>query len=372
MALPPESHSDVILRDMKISVAIAIALLASASAWAQYPYDRSLHRITPDRGPIDGGTAVTIEGDFNFQGLADPCAGPTVYVGGIEAAVTSYTDGPGGSIHFVTPAYTGGRFDVGVNRCGARAVMKNAFTYLAPDGRTEWERVLLPVYLATDVQGAFGSVWHSTLSGFSNVGGNAAVTGHPDFFCAYPSSAAAVTCFEPIPEGSFTPSITTDQHQPGRMIYIDPALQAKQIHLTLRVADRSREASSLGTNVPAVFEDDAYGPYQTFAIANIPLGTAYRQKLRLYRIDLGTPSTVNLFFSDGNASLSFRQITLSNEPSSEGFLLYPGYAELELDGLPELAGHAQADVLISVPLGRYWAYVSVTNNNTQEVTIVTP
>ena len=349
---------------MKTGAAAIVIAFVVPSLFAQFDYDQNLHRVTPDRGPVGGGTTVTIEGEFNFSGIADPCAGPAVYVGGVRAEVRSYDET---EIQFVTPPYTGGRFDVSVDRCGARGAMKNAFAYVA-DNNVRWERVLLPVYLSADVPGAHGSVWRTTLLGY-NTGGFSIFTVHPESRCS------ANPCADLVQNGAFVPQFETDQHEPGRLVYIEPASTAKRFNLNLRVRDLSRESSTLGTELRPVFEDDAFGPYDSFVLVNVPLGEPYRQKLRIYRIDAGAPSTVNVFFQDPQIRFNnygSRDIALAGEPATDGFLHYPGYAELDLDRLPELAGHTATDVLIDVTEGRYWAYVSVTNNVTQQVTHVTP
>ena len=341
--------------------------LLTLPLFAQSPYDHNLHTVTPDNGPVSGGTPVTIEGDLRFSGLADPCGGPRVFIGGAEAQVLTYDET---AIQIVTPPYTAGTFDVTVNRCGAPGTMKNGFKYTAGRGFA-WERVLLPVYLSADLPGAFGSVWRTTLAGYNMTSGTA-VTGHPEYDCQYPSASAAAPCFQELSRGAFDPQIDSDHHQPGRLIYIDPAQDARRIKLNLRLRDVSREASSLGTELNPVFEDDAIGPFDSFVLLNVPLGEPYRQKLRIYRLDLGDPATVKLYFTEGSTDVAQRDLTMSSEPSTNGFLLYPGYAELDLDRVPDLAGHAHSDILISVPLGRYWGYVSITNNVTQQVTTVTP
>ena len=366
MDLSVRDHRDAILRAMKITLAAACALLSASSLSAQYQYDGHVHDVFPPIGPVAGGTAATIEGEFDFSGLADPCGGPRVYIGGVAAQVTGYDET---TIEIKTPPYSAGRFDVLVDRCGAKGALKNGFTYVAGNGRT-WDRLLLPVYLARDLAGAFGSVWRTTLSGYNSLG-DLAFTGHPEYECQFPSNNAAVPCFELVRHGSFTPLVDTDQHQPGRIVYIETG-EPKRVRFNLRVTDVSRLSSSLGTELPVVYEDDAIGPFDQIVLQNIPLGESYRQKLRIYRIDTGDPATINIFLNDGNDSLGVRTVTMSQEPLVGGYLLYPGYVDLDLDRLPELAGHSRADIVISVPEGRYWAYVSVTNNDTQQVTHITP
>ena len=52
----------------------------------------------------------------------------------------------------------------------------------------------------------------------------------------------------------------------------------------------------------------------------------------------------------------------------------PGYAQLAVNGLPELSSNGTVRIEVSpgTPGLRFWAFASVTNNETQHVTIVTP
>jgi hypothetical protein len=333
---------------------IAICSFAFALS-AQYPDDKKLQSITPDSGPVAGGTSVTVQGDMHFGGVVvSPCGDPQVYLGGLMMQLTSSTDT---GFTFVTPAYTAGTFDILVDRCGYRAVMKNAFSYVS--GGRSWERVLLPVYLQNDLPGAFGSVWRTQLTAL-NLGNQAIFRGRSD------RTGSEITY------GPFVPNIDSDQHQPGRLVYISPAYASKLVRFNLLVRDLSREASTLGTTVPVVHEDDAFGPFDGMLFAKVPLGEPYRQKLRVYRMDLGEPQKVLVHFNDNGDELGLIDRDTSAEPAAGDFQIYPGYFEVDLNQLSNLAGHKQVDVQISVPYGRYWAYISVTNNDTQQVTTILP
>ena len=53
--------------------------------------------------------------------------------------------------------------------------------------------------------------------------------------------------------------------------------------------------------------------------------------------------------------------------------LQPGYAELSLREVAELAGHESIWLTVeSTSSNNIWAFVSITNDATQEITVVTP
>lgn len=366
LELAPSDGSNSYSVRMHRFLLLLTCVCVAFSSSAQFPYDRQLHRVTPTNGPVSGGTTVTIEGELNFSGLADPCLGPQVYVGGRSAQVTSGTET---AVRFITPPYTTGTFDVVVDTCGARGVIKNAFTYGDPS--RPWERVLLPVFLMRDLPGAYGSMWRSELAGYNGTGGSGAyVADHPESQC--PSTGFPTSCSQFVGNGTFVPFYESDQHVPGRMIYVSVLFGAKRVALSLRVRDVSRESSSLGTELRPVFEDDAFGPYDQFALPNVPLGPLYREKLRIYQLDVAEGATVDVGFYQGRDEVAHRTLKLSVEPLTDGFLLYPGYAELDLNAMPELTFLNSIDVLVAVTEGRYWGYLSVTNNKTQQVTAITP
>jgi hypothetical protein len=341
---------------MKTALSFIAASLFTLSAFGQYQFDKNLQSVTPSSGPVAGGTTVTITGDIHFGGVVvNPCGVPQVYVGGLQAQVTN---DDATSITFVTPAYVAGTFDVLVDRCGNRGAVKNAFSYLS--GGRSWESVLLPVYLQNDLRGAFGSVWRTSLTAF-NLGDNIVFRGLSD------------RTGQQLSYGQFNPSVDSDQHQPGRIVSLSPAFGAKRIRLNVHVRDLSREASTLGTELGPIYEDDAFGPFATFALVNVPLGDPYRQKLRVYRMDVGQPAIVNMVFYDAaGKDIGFLSITSSTEPQVGDFQIYPGYLEVDLDRLDFLAGQATTTIEIVAPSGRWWGYVSVTNNITQQITNITP
>ena len=340
---------------------LACSLLIAASAAAQSPV--KIFSITPDHGPIGGGTTVTIKGQgFNTGVLVDPpCLdGPPIRIGG---SIPLFLTGDDTTIVAVTAPYTAGRFDVVLDISCNEATLKNGFVF----GDGVWERSLIPVLLPADLPGAHGSLWRTELAGF-NSGFEGRVTTDPQIACDRPGGS----CNGYTGSGPFKPAATTDGHTPGRMIY-NGTFNATRVFFNLRVRDVSRESEGLGTELPVVREDDAFGPDRTIALPNVPLGALYRAKLRVYRIDIDDPTPLNVTFQDAPFhTVATRSMKLSTEPQTNGFLLYPEYAELDLDGMPELASLKSVNVLVQTPdQGLYCALVSVTNNETQQITTVT-
>jgi len=341
---------------------LVCSLFVAASALAQQSV--KIFSITPDHGPISGGTTVTIKGEgFDAGVLIDPpCIdGPSLAIGG---SIPQFVSGDATTIVAVTRPYTNGRFDVTMNIGCIAVTLKNAFIY----GDAPWERVLLPVLLPKDLPGALGSLWRTELAGF-DAGFEGRITGDPEVVCDHPGGG----CPGYVSSGPFKPAVATDGHTPGRMIY-NGTFNPSRTFYTLRVRDVSRESQGLGTELPAVREDDAFGPQRSIALPNVPLGSLYRAKLRVYRIDIDDAAPLTIDFQDAPFhTVATRTLKLSTEPQTGGFLLYPEYGELDLDTMPELAALPSVNVVVRTPpQGLYYAMVSVTNNDTQQITLVAP
>lgn len=342
--------------------AILLSILFAASASAIQASIVKIFSIDPDHGPITGGTTVTITGvGFASGVLVDPpCIdGLFLTIGGTAPTITDASDT---KIVAVTKPYTAGKFDVEVNPGCATAVLKNGFTY----GDTDWQRALLPVVLAHDAPGAHGSLWRTELAGY--VGGpfGGRVTGDPTLVCIVGGNCPGSTM-----PGPFVPFVDTDQHTPGRMIYIEP----KSVFLNLRVRDVNGTAQNFGTELPVVSEDEMIKPAKQIPLQNVPLASNYRSKLRIYRTDIGDPTDITVVVRNPstNAEIARRPLRTSAEPQTSGFLFHPGYAELDIDPMPELAGNDRANVVVyTPPEGLWYAFVSVTNNDTQLITTIRP
>lgn len=82
--------------------------------------------------------------------------------------------------------------------------------------------------------------------------------------------------------------------------------------------------------------------------------------------------TVRIFDQSTNAVLSERQVTTSTPPQT-GHRFQPGFFEIQ-DLVP--AGAQPASLRIEIDPqtsgSAFWGYVAITNNDSQQVTLVTP
>jgi hypothetical protein len=151
-----------------------------------------------------------------------------------------------------------------------------------------------------------------------------------------------------------------------------------QFSFQLRVRDLSRDAEGWGTWLPVVRESQARA--DAVNLTNIPTDTRYRLLLRVYSFQQSSGFAVRVRVYGANSSPNSAP-TQSDAflgetvlPLHVGTVSQPAYAQF--DGIAAFAGATTYDTLRVVvePLAGFslWAMVSVTNNVTQQVTMVVP
>lgn len=256
-----------------------------------------------------------------------------------------------------------------------------------------YERVLLPIVIRGELNGVSGSRWTSRISIENGSAKGIVVAG----FRACPNGCGIPEFLAPLvpPATALTINVDPGTTQPAALLFVDLAV-ADQVSVHARVRDVSRSAESWGTEIPSVRESRALK--QTFSLLDIPVDANFRSTLRIYDFD-GR--------SDARVIVRFFRVTpdqvLQSDPFHPGTALVPdvllkeatvslvperhivdlnvasvydlGYAELlNFTNLPELqsASALRVEIQPVTPGLRLWAFVSVTNNDTQQVTVSTP
>lgn len=239
------------------------------------------------------------------------------------------------------------------------------------------QRFLVPIHLIHPVEGAYGSRWVSELT-IVNIGTTAAyIENYGD--CG-PISGP---CFAPIDPGvSETGGSIRNlrlHDVPAALLVIDDRY-VDQLVLQSRVRDTSRGSHSWGAWIPVVPEAAAVnGPV---ALLDIPVNAGYRQTLRVYSFDNAAGRAVRVRIY----GVVTRDPHLPSTPDplvaemivpmrySERGGTSPNYAEIgNLATLQGLIGYEKVWLTIE-PVGSFgiWGMVSVTNNTTQEITMIVP
>ncbi len=231
----------------------------------------------------------------------------------------------------------------------------------------DYERFLLPI-LIEPTSGAHGSVWQSSFLLFN--GSDVPL----DF---YPGDCTLPVCPSvPIPSWEVYPPPTVyaaPGESSGRLFYVRRD-SAADVSFALRVKDIQAQARAEGTEVPVVRESDLKtGKTQ---LLDVPVDGNSRATLRMYEPDASGTGVVRVavYSQDDATLLAHADFVLAvgavADPPVE-----PGYARITdlAATFPELAGHDRVRVQLE-PLSpglRYWAFVTVANNETQFVTTIT-
>lgn len=247
----------------------------------------------------------------------------------------------------------------------------------APLRPQELERILLPI--ASNRPGAYGSLW---VTRFTVVNGldraliqneDAGAFGNCLFPEPPPPNVPSKTAFDP-------PLCVPDRGwKPGVLIWVRRDV-ADRLYFSLRVQDTSRQSLTWGTEIPVVRERELRTG--KIVLPNVPLDDRFRQSLRVYDVEnTAAPCDrvmVRVFDQQSGATLGAQELELT-EPdggpcTGQNAIYYPNAAEVH--GIGQLLTGPAPDVvgveITPVTTFRFWAFISVTNNETQHVTTITP
>jgi hypothetical protein len=350
-----------------------VALFITVPLLAQERPAPTITSLDPAVGPSTGGTSVTITGTHigtppGFACLV-PCP-PVVRFGAREVQAAEQNES---TLTVTTPAHEPGTVDVTVRTPDGRSVTaENAFTF-SPFEEAGSERVLLPVYLDGIVNGVNGSQWATDF--WIRNHGNDPVT-----IAQWP--CVAEVCTPVIPQTrtleagqtlhNLPPFFRPPSSNVGRLLHVFPPAT---VSMNLRVFDRSRAAIDAGTQVPIVRERDLLTA--TAHLLSVPVDSRFRLMLRIYEATpIASQYRVRIYSQDAGTNpdvlLSTMELTAVTEGEPGMYAVYPAYADAAVEIAAQESGLARMEIEPLTPKARFWAVVSVTNNDTQRVTLVTP
>jgi hypothetical protein len=239
-------------------------------------------------------------------------------------------------------------------------------------------RILLPIYIAQPIPGAFGSNWKSDFAVHNGASHSFIVE-----TCS-PLDGSGCTLLlandeELVPNETETALpqryLQSQSTSNGAVLYLFSEGQpddGSSLSFQLRVRDISRNASSAGTEVPVV--RDGALRHATASLLDVPVDPNFRLTLRLYEVDLDQSDFLVRVFDQSTNDLLSEQAVHVAAPPHGALRFQPGYAQLA-DFVPANAS-ASPRVRVEIqPLTQgstFWSFVSITNNDTQEFTLVTP
>jgi hypothetical protein len=334
----------------------------------------SITRIDPLEGFTYGPTHVTIEGTGFTDGAVE------VFFDDVKATVLSVT--PTVIRVLALPSANGaprqsGFADVTVRVAGSgEAILSDAFDFhpSAQPGREDYDVVLVPL-TSSNVPGAHGSTWSSELRIFNASHIPLRLPGPEEVIQELPYDPAVVVGRHE------TKQVFLNQRQAGvdgAFLYVPKPL-AYAPKMSLRVRDTSKNAASLGTDIPVVSALDAGGD---LTLIDIPVASQYRATLRIYSFtEAPMQIGVTIYPEDGLTAIDQYTVRLHGIVNVEydPFPAHPAYIALDpLTPAVRAAGDRVRIELtnyhqnLSPPPPPIWAFVSITNNETQQVTAVMP
>jgi hypothetical protein len=232
-------------------------------------------------------------------------------------------------------------------------VMSAASTAFA-QSPAEFERVLLPICVSR-VPGAYGTLWSTELWYRNNSEDPVAIL--PLAVSDYVPTIGQTVL---LPVGSFPASA------PGQILFVERR-GGSAVQFDLRLLDESNPAGAWGTKLPVVRETELG---RTVSLINIPTGFDFRSALRIYGVpdDPGGTETVRVRIYSGD-----EDVLVDEEIVLTGFPRYGAILSLA-DAFPEIRHAERVRIHVEAvnPNARIWAFVGVTSNHTQNVSIVTP
>jgi hypothetical protein len=325
--------------------------------------------ILPASGVTTGGDFVHIRGN-GLHGLVQLCPGVSctnsVKFDDAFGRIVSNTTS---EIVAIAPPHAAGSVDVTVRITGVASpvVLTNAYRYQSRSNE-ELERILIPV--ASSGPGANAARFETEILITNASDETVPVTGAavPQGILISPIPIPAVA---PHTTGTFTDTLFQMAGHAGAFIYV-PARLAGDVITKVRVHDTSRDASAYGVEIPVVSDLDFAA---TVRLVGIPTDARFRSTLRVYAYDARSFGAVTLRVRDDadGTLLATVPVALNAVPSQEEIL--PASAQLSLDSIiAPLRSHARLriDIADSDTIRPIWGFVSITNNQTQEITLVTP
>lgn len=293
------------------------------------------------------------------------CKDVTINVGGVAVHPAQIQGSNDGSIFFTPPPHTPGLVDVTIAANGTTFTAKNALYYYDRNAEPDpsvWERILFPVLFNS--KGAHGSDWVS----------EAAVYNPGRWFVENFNRIDTLPCIDFGCTDLLSPngflSFGGAGYANGIALLV-PRSEAPDVSFSLRVRDVARQAEGFGTDVPVVREEDMHRDGIPLTLLDVPLDPRYRTKIRLYSFDDRASFGFVALHKPSNARVTSLIVPMNRSCSGVACAATPWYGEVDLP-----AGSTDERVNVYVTPGGYgamtWAFASVTNNETQQVTIVTP
>ena len=232
-------------------------------------------------------------------------------------------------------------------------------------------RTLTPIVTGfVPVPGANGSLWRSEV--WASSAGGQVININGNFPCA--GGPSPLVCFAARLDGSGAalklPFNAAGGGKDGQFALVP---SGGDVRFYTRVQDLSRQEQTWGTSLPVVHESRFAN---RVALVDVPTDVRFRSSLRIYSLIEpqlnGPPLHVRVQIRPlagfGDLVDEIHDIVGGD---TTGSFAGPGYLQIPLDAWPQLRGTERLRIVLTSE-SKIWGFVSVTNNETQHVTVVSP
>lgn len=247
-----------------------------------------------------------------------------------------------------------------------------------------FEKVLVPISIAGEVAGAHGSRWKSAIVISNRSDSSIFIPGVnwtcPLSGCGWANLAARSTVFARLHHFPYHDFV------PGTLILVEQG-RVGDLAFSLRIQDVSRQSLTWGTSIPVVPESQA--ATGSLDLLNIPNDPRFRVHLRVYDFFPRLGSRVRIVGYQIDESVTepphvpqeflplfdVERDLVPYIPDGGGFeILGIGYSFLDLREVTIAPTVGRLGIRVEALSNdtRFWAFASVTNNETQHVTVLTP
>ena len=222
----------------------------------------------------------------------------------------------------------------------------------------ETERLLLPIF-TPPVAGAFGAEFHTTVA-IANTSDTVLSLSGLEYDCdvilSCPQTPDRV---DMPPERVLRSEELVANGGPGRFVYV-PKSDLDRLSMSLRIHDVTREDLNFGTEMPIVRESEFVTRPVVFPM--VPVFPWYRNTLRIY-----AASPVTVLVKAGTKPAVRIALTGAVDEFDPAYAVFTnfgglGYARVTVQVVDQPANATP------VPI---WAFITVTNNQTQAITTIT-
>jgi hypothetical protein len=328
--------------------------------------------VFPTEGPVTGGTVVRIHGSGFAPGCSN-CAPPTtvplVYFAGTRSPSVTYIDS--NTIEAVTPHHLPGPVHLKIIEDGSLGqeeltILLNAFTFVG-EAEEAFDPVLFPIFMPP-IDGAFGARFETKASVWNQTPGSSIMLYGLDTSCyLFTPIRTALDPHLVNSNGLGQTLLTGCAPSTGRLFWMPKG--SGKLAANLRVGDVTRQAESHGVEIPVVPKDRF--SEERITLLDIPVDPRYRHTLRIYSLrHAGAAVNVSV-----NGQF-YRKLPLLGgmdrfDPTFAVLTEFPSLPAGQTSMLITIdtAGDYEGEIL---PAFSIWAFMSITNNDTQQITTVTP